>query len=81
VNQPPALHELTAIPGVTRAEAAGENLFRVHVAAGTDPTAQIVALAAERQWALHQIAPAQTNLEDVFVNLTTQDALNGERAA
>ncbi|MEQ1773925.1 MAG: ATP-binding cassette domain-containing protein [Burkholderiales bacterium] len=76
LNQPPALSELAAVPGVTRAEAAGENLFRVHIAAGTDPTAQIVALAAERKWDLHQIAPAQTNLEDVFVNLTTQDGLN-----
>jgi ABC-2 type transport system ATP-binding protein len=73
LNQPPAINELASIPGVTRAEPAGENLFRVHIAAGTDPTAQIVALAAERQWGLHQIAPAQTNLEDVFVNLTTRD--------
>ncbi len=81
LNQPPAMNELAAIPGVTRAEAAGENLFRVHIAAGTDPTARIVALAAERQWGLHQIAPAQTNLEDVFVNLTTRDITDGEKAA
>ena len=73
LNHPPALDALAAIPGITRAEAAGENLFRVHVAAGADPTARIVALAAERQWGLQQIAPAQTHLEDVFVNLTTQD--------
>jgi ABC-2 type transport system ATP-binding protein len=74
LHQPPALDALLAIPGVTRAEAAGEKLFRVTIAAGADPTAQIVALAAERQWGLHQIGPAQTNLEDVFVNLTTRDA-------
>jgi ABC-2 type transport system ATP-binding protein len=73
LNQPPAMDELAAIPGVTRAESAGENLFRVHIAAGTDPTDRIVALAAEHHWGLHQIAPAQTNLEDVFVNLTTRD--------
>ncbi len=76
LNHPPAMHELAAIPGVTHAEPAGENLFRVHIAAGTDPTDRIVALAAERQWGLHQIAPEQTNLEDVFVNLTTQDGGN-----
>ena len=78
LHHPPAMDELMAIPGVTRAEPADEHLFRVHIAAGTDPTAQIVALAAERRWGLHQIAPAQTNLEDVFVNLTTHD---GENAA
>jgi ABC-2 type transport system ATP-binding protein len=81
LNQPPALNELAAIPGVTRAETVGENLFRVHIAAGTDPTAQIVALAADKKWGLHQIAPAQTNLEDVFVNLTTRDAGDGEKTA
>jgi ABC-2 type transport system ATP-binding protein len=78
LHHPPAMDELMAIPGVTGAEAAAEHLFRVHIAAGADPTAQIVALAAERRWGLHQIAPAQTNLEDVFVNLTTHD---GENAA
>ncbi len=81
LNNPPAMDELAAIPGVTRAEAAGEHLFRVSIAAGADPTAQIVTLAAERQWGLHQIAPAQTNLEDVFVNLTTRDVTDGEKAA
>jgi ABC-2 type transport system ATP-binding protein len=78
---PPAISELAAISGVTRAEAAGENLFRVHIAAGTDPTPQIVALAAERHWELHQIAPAQTHLEDVFVNLTTRDTNDKANAA
>jgi ABC-2 type transport system ATP-binding protein len=81
LHQPPALDAWLAMPGVTRVEAAGENLIRVTIAAGADPTAQIVALAAERQWGLHQIAPAQTNLEDVFVNLTTRDAGSGENAA
>ena len=81
LNHPPTLDALAAIPGITRAESAGENLFRVHVAAGADPTERIVALAAERQWGLHQIAPAQTNLEDVFVNLTTRDITEGEKAA
>ena len=81
LNNPPAMDELAAIPGVTRAEAAGEHLYRVSIAAGADPTAQIVTLAAERHWGLHQIAPAQTNLEDVFVNLTTRDVTDGEKAA
>jgi ABC-2 type transport system ATP-binding protein len=81
LNHPPDPAELAAIPGVTRAEAAGDNLFRVHIAAGTDPTAQIVALAAEHRWELHQIAPAQTHLEDVFVNLTTRDINEGAKAA
>ena len=67
------LHDLLAINGVTHVEAAGENLYRVRFAAGKDPAARIAALAAERQWGLTQIAPAQASLEDVFVQLTTQE--------
>lgn len=81
LNQPPAAADLAAIPGVIRAESAGEKLFRVHIAAGNDPTDRIVALAAERHWGLHQIAPAQTHLEDVFVNLTTRDSNDAEKTA
>ena len=85
LNQPPPMEELRAIPGVERVEPAGpaaENLFRVHVTAAADPTARIVALAAEREWGLRQIGPAQTNLEDVFVNLTRRDELtNAQRQA
>ena len=67
------LRELLAINGVTHVDAAGENLYRVRFAAGKDPAARIAALAAERQWGLTQIAPAQASLEDVFVQLTTQE--------
>jgi ABC-2 type transport system ATP-binding protein len=81
LSHPPAAAEWLTIPGVTRVEPAGDQLFRVSIAAEADPTVHIVALAAERQWGLHQIAPAQTNLEDVFVNLTTQDGLGTESAA
>ncbi len=84
LQQPPALEEWLAIPGVERVEPAGpaaENLIRVHVAAAADPTARIVALAAERQWGLRQIGPAQTNLEDVFVNLTRRDELTNTQRA
>ena len=73
LNQPPAIEELRTIPGIIEAEKAGDNLFRVRVAADVDPTERIVALAAERQWGLRQIGPAQTSLEDVFVNLTRRD--------
>jgi len=73
LNHPPQASALQAIPGVVHAEGVGENLFRVRVAPESDPTERIIALAAEHQWGLRQISPAQTSLEDVFVNLTRQD--------
>lgn len=74
LNNPPPLADIAAIPGVAHAEAAGDNQFRVRVAPESDPTERIVALAAQKQWGLRQIGPAQTSLEDVFVNLTRRDA-------
>lgn len=77
LHQPPALEalrvELLNIAGVAEVDAAGESLYRVRVAADADPTERIVTLAAERQWGLRQIGPAQTSLEDVFVNLTRRE--------
>ena len=73
LKQPPQSTDLLAITGVTHVEPAGENLFLVRIAADNDPTERIVALAAERQWGLRQIGPAQTSLEDVFINLTRRD--------
>ena len=79
LNNAPAvaeLSELLATAGVTHVDVAGDNLYRLRVAedaAGKDPAARIAALAAERQWGLTQIAPAQASLEDVFVQLTTEE--------
>ncbi len=73
LSNAPAISELLAINGVTHVDTAGENLYRVRFARGADPAARIASLAAERQWGLTQIAPAQASLEDVFVQLTTQE--------
>ena len=70
LRRPPAEAELSAIPGVTAVEDAGDRLFRLQLAADRDPTEQIVARAVEKNWGLYHLAPAQTSLEDVFVNLT-----------
>lgn len=74
LQQPPALEQMAAIPGVAHVESMGNNQFRVRVAPDNDPTERIVALAAQNHWGLRQIGPAQTSLEDVFVNLTRRDA-------
>jgi len=73
LSQPPDIAALAAIPGVAHAERVDGHLFRVRVTPQADPTDRIVALAAQHQWGLRQIGPAQTRLEDVFVNLTRHD--------
>jgi ABC-2 type transport system ATP-binding protein len=70
LRNPPAEAEIAAIPGVTRVERVSDTTFRLQLMAERDPSDQLVARAGEKNWGLYQLAPAQTSLEDVFVNLT-----------
>jgi ABC-2 type transport system ATP-binding protein len=74
----PAVEELLKIKGVTEAEITDNNMMRVRFAGDQDqnkaPHEAIVQAAVKNKWGLYQIAPDQTSLEDVFVQLTYQDA-------
>jgi len=70
LKRPPSDAELAAVPGVTAVERMSDKLFHIQLATDRDPTEQLVARSVERNWGLYQLAPAQTSLEDVFVNLT-----------
>lgn len=69
----PALEEVLKIKGVTEAELTENNMMRVRFAEGTMPHEAIVKASVKHKWGLYQIAPDQTSLEDVFVQLTYQD--------
>jgi ABC-2 type transport system ATP-binding protein len=73
LRRPPAGAELTSICGITRIETVSPGLYRVHFTAGADSTEELVRRAVEKDWGLFQLAPAQTSLEDVFVNLTRSE--------
>ena len=47
--------------------------MRVRFADDTAPAESIVQAAVSNGWGLYQIAPDQTSLEDVFVQLTYQE--------
>ncbi len=70
----PTVEELIKIKGVTEAEMTDNNMMRVCFAEGEAPHEAIVIAAVKNSWGLYQIAPDQTSLEDVFVQLTYQDA-------
>jgi len=70
LRRPPADAELAQLAGVTAVERMSDKLFRLQLEADRDPTEQLVARSVEKNWGLYQLAPAQTSLEDVFVNLT-----------
>lgn len=65
---------LAALPGVTRVQAETEQRLRVFHAVDSDPTDAILALVRERDLGLQEIQPAQASLEEIFLQLTRQDA-------
>ncbi len=69
----PTIAEILKIPGVTEAELVSTSLMRVSFTENTDAAERIVQSAVENTWGLYQIAPDQTSLEDVFVQLTYQE--------
>lgn len=81
MHQPPAKTDLLGIDGVEEVEVLDTGMVRVHFDMDNLPAEAIVKAAVEQQWGLYQIAPDQTSLEDVFVQLTYQDGATQEQAA
>lgn len=73
-NNAPAPEKLLQIAGVTEAEVLENKMVRVSFAEHSAPHESIVLAAVEHGWGLYQIAPDQTSLEDVFMQLTYQEA-------
>ena len=72
-HNPPSSDALLKIAGVTEVEVVSSGLIRVRFADDAAPAEAIVQAAVKSGWGLHQIAPDQTSLEDVFVQLTYQE--------
>lgn len=68
LKRPPPREELESIPGISGVEQISANVYRVQCEA--DATDTLVRRSVDRDWGLYELAPAQTSLEDVFVNLT-----------
>ena len=73
LRRPPPLAELAALPEVAEAESVEATLFRVRFGAERDGPDALVRRAVAGDWGLYQLQPAQTSLEDVFVNLTRRE--------
>jgi ABC-2 type transport system ATP-binding protein len=83
-NKAPTVAELLKVKGITEAEVVDANMVRIRFADGADEDKvaheAIVQAAVKNKWGLFQIAPDQTSLEDVFVQLTYQDAAAAQDA-
>jgi len=81
MHNPPSTDEMLKIVDVVDAEALPNGYMRVRFADDSAPAEAIVQAAVQYGWGLHQIAPDQTSLEDVFVQLTYQEQTVPEQSA
>lgn len=81
LRNPPAAEALLHIAGVSEAETLSNGLLRVRFAEGAAPADAIVETAVQQGWGLYQIAPDQTSLEDVFMQLTYHEQAAQEHPA
>ncbi|MDO8961402.1 MAG: ATP-binding cassette domain-containing protein [Methylophilus sp.] len=79
-KQPPTESALLQIPGIAEVEHV-DGMVRVRFTEGSNPNEAIVEASVKEGWGLYQIAPDQTSLEDVFVQLTYQEAVPVEEKA
>ncbi len=80
------LQELLAqIPGVSRAHVEGAHAnghvtATVEVAAGKDVRSQIAAGVIQKGWPLYELRGVSLSLEDIFLQLTTEDSAHSQAA-
>jgi ABC-2 type transport system ATP-binding protein len=74
LRQPPEIAILRSIAGVVSVEALADHLFRISFEDGADPTEALTRRAATDGWGITQVTPGQSNLEDVFVQLTKEES-------
>ena len=77
----PDLASIEQLPGVQQVTPSEDGRVRVLYDPERDPTDEIVRLANERGWALFVIAPDRVSLEQVFIELTQDDARTPEGVA
>jgi ABC-2 type transport system ATP-binding protein len=73
LRRPPPQKQLAALPGVAAVDSVSEGLFRIRFVAGVDASDDIVRCTVQNNWGLYQLNPAQTSLEEIFVNLTQRE--------
>jgi ABC-2 type transport system ATP-binding protein len=72
-RNPPSVEALLEIGGVIGVERINEQRFRVSRGVEIDPAERLVERSVHEGWGLYEIGPAQSRLEDVFMQLTRQE--------
>jgi ABC-2 type transport system ATP-binding protein len=79
LKQPPSIDRLQQIDQVEQVEIIDDNRFRLSF--DSDSIAQsIVRASIEQDWGLYELVPDHTSLEDLFIELTQDEATDVENA-
>ena len=73
LRRPPTLNTLKHIDGVEEIEQLDSHRLRIWHHADTDPAETIVTQSVAGNWGLFELIPEQQSLEQIFVNLTTEE--------
>ena len=73
LRNPPPLNVLEGIVGISHVEQLSATQFRVLHTPGSDPKGALLTLAEQQGWKLEQLTPLQATLEEVFVNITSNE--------
>ena len=69
----PDLGLIQAIPGVKSVQDQGDGRLHVFYDPDSDPTDRLVELAVQKRWGLYELQPQRASLEDIFVQITTEE--------
>jgi ABC-2 type transport system ATP-binding protein len=67
------MSQLQTIPGVKSIHPEGEGRVRVFHERELDPTQAIIEMATVNHWGLYEIRPGRVSLEEIFLELTTDE--------
>ncbi|WP_353572116.1 ATP-binding cassette domain-containing protein [Candidatus Albibeggiatoa sp. nov. BB20] len=76
LQSPPSLSVFEQIEGVEEVEQIDEHRLRIWHQAEHNPAEAIVIKSVSDNWGLFELIPEQQSLEQIFVNLTTEDDAN-----
>ncbi|MDX1497372.1 MAG: ABC transporter ATP-binding protein [Salinisphaeraceae bacterium] len=82
-SNPPALAEISALPGIGEVREIGGGRLRAQCTDDSDPRENLVRTAVDKGWGLQELARETKTLEEIFVELTSRDdaTLNKQEAA
>lgn len=79
-RNPPDIALLQSMPGVTSVSNEAGDYFKIVYRSGEDPTECLVKLAVEKGLGMYELRPGRVSLEEVFVELTTDETQPEEAA-